>query len=154
MIIMIWCQDIDGGIGYQNKLPWHDKEELQHFKNTTLNKICVMGRKTYESIGQPLPNRQNIVLTKNKIWKANDIIVYHDLEQIIELSKINDVFIIGGKTLYEYFLPLADKLIISVMKKKYDCDLYLKINLKEFRLTKQENRAHFNIFYYTNKKRS
>ncbi len=97
---------------------------MTHFRKTTENTTVVMGRKTYESIGRLLPNRENIIFSTNKNYKVKGAKVLDDVEKILELSKNKDVFIIGGVQIYKLFIDYADELIISRLKKEYDCDLF------------------------------
>ncbi len=110
-------------IGKSGDLPWHLPEDLKFFKRTTSGHPIVMGRKTYDSIGYPLPKRRNIVLTRDAKWSADGVEVIHSPE---ELSKLNDLpdqaFIIGGSEIYSAFLTHLDELIISHVKSEYDGD--------------------------------
>jgi len=106
-------------------IPWHLPEDLKFFKRTTSGHPIVMGRKTYESIGKPLPKRQNIVLTRDKKWNAEGITVIHSPEDLSEIElQDNHVFIIGGAEIYQVFLPLLDELIITHVLEKYTGDTY------------------------------
>lgn len=98
-------------IGAQNKLPWNLPSDLEWFKNSTLNHRIIMGKSTYESIGRPLPNRANIVLSR-KTKSIKGCQVFNDLELAIN-DNINDVFIIGGQQVYRDALPLAHELYIT-----------------------------------------
>jgi dihydrofolate reductase len=107
-----------GVIGRNNELPWHLPEDLAHFKQTTLGKPVIMGRKTFDSIvarlGKPLPGRRNIVITRNREWHYTGVEVAHDLESAVALCKLEpDIFIIGGAELYQQAMPLADRLIVT-----------------------------------------
>lgn len=137
-ISLIVAIDLNNAIGYKNKLLFKNKEDMKWFKEHTLNKICVMGRNTYESIGKPLKNRINIVLTSRKNYNPHpDILVRHSLEEILdEFKNENEIMIIGGQTLYEQALPLADKLYITRVHYKHDkADSYFpvfyEVNWKE-----------------------
>lgn len=101
-------------IGRDGKLPWQLPKDLRFFKRTTSGHPIVMGRKTYESIGRPLPNRQNIVLTRDHTWHAEGVEVIHAPSLLAQL-KLQDpqVFIIGGAEIYAAFLPILDDLIVS-----------------------------------------
>jgi dihydrofolate reductase len=104
----------DRVIGRAGTLPWHMPEDLAFFKRTTTGHPVVMGRKTYESIGRPLPKRRNIVLTRDKTWSAPGVEVIHrpeDLEQLPGLE--GRVFIIGGSEIYAAFFPALDDLLVS-----------------------------------------
>ncbi|MFT4177187.1 MAG: dihydrofolate reductase [Luteolibacter sp.] len=101
-------------IGRDGTLPWHLPEDLAFFKRTTSGHPIVMGRKTYESIGKPLPKRRNIVLTRDPDWSAPGVKVIHSPEALKTLPDLTDeVFIIGGSEIYSAFLPLLDSLLIS-----------------------------------------
>lgn len=115
-ISMIAAIEINLGIGKDNMLPWHIPNDLKHFKNITNGHTVVMGRKTYESIGKPLPNRTNIVLSRtHPEWS---------LQLILDTAKQNDVFIIGGSEIYNLFMPYADKLYLTLIHKNYECDKF------------------------------
>ena len=141
MIKMIWCEDLNHGIAKNNQLPWHIKQEMLFFKNTTLNNIVIMGKNTWLSLNQkPLKNRINYVLTTNKDFKINldNVFVIHDIQDVLELKKNTDkdIYIIGGKIVYETFFKYAEQLIISKLDDDYQCDLLLNYNLNDFKLIK------------------
>jgi dihydrofolate reductase len=107
-------------VGIDNKLPWHLPEDLKYFKRITTGKAIIMGRKTYESIGRPLPNRTNIVITRNADFTAPGIEVVNSLDAAIELAQsINEingteeVMVIGGAQIYNESLPKADRLYLT-----------------------------------------
>ncbi len=149
MLKLIVCLDKNNGISKNGKLAWNVKEEMEHFRKTTLNSIVVMGRKTYESIGRLLPNRKNIILTNNKKLKIEGATIMNDYNEILKLSENNDVFIIGGKEIYNLFLNYCDELIISRLKKDYECDLKWEFNDKFFQLDKTIKNKEFSIYYYS-----
>ena len=104
----------DRVIGRAGTLPWHLPEDLAFFKRTTTGHPIVMGRKTYESIGRPLPKRRNIVLTRDSNWSAEGVEVIHRREELGQLPGIDgQVFIIGGSEIYAAFLPKLDDLLVS-----------------------------------------
>ncbi len=117
----IWAEDLDGWIGKDNQLPWHVSADLKHFRKLTANHPIIMGRKTYNSIGQPLPQRQNIVLTHQSI--ANDqVTVVHDVEtldQLIDALPDNQVYVIGGARIFSLMMPLVNKLERTVINGHY-----------------------------------
>jgi len=120
-ITIITAQDPTGLIGIDNDLPWHLPEDLKFFKDKTFGKSVVMGRKTFESLGnKPLPRRQNIVFTRDKQFHhpADNVHVVHSLEELEKLGD-RDLMIIGGRQIYEMFLPLADEMYITHVKKEY-----------------------------------
>lgn len=101
-------------IGRAGTLPWHLPEDLAFFKRTTLGHPIVMGRKTYESIGRPLPKRRNIVLTRDENWSAAGVEVVHRPEDLEKLPDLDGrVFVIGGSEIYAAFLPELDDLLVS-----------------------------------------
>ncbi|WP_052663391.1 segregation/condensation protein A [[Mycoplasma] testudinis] len=153
MVKMIWCEDKNHGIGKDNKLPWHLPEELKHFKETTSGGVVLMGYNTYLSIGKPLPNRTNVVVTrKHKDADIKGVVVYSNLKKAIKDFAKNDLFIIGGKTIFEQALKDADELIVTYLLDDYECDVKLKIKLDDFDVTKtDESNKQFKIIYYKRK---
>lgn len=147
-IKLIWCQDINKGIGKNNTLPWKIKSEMQHFRESTINQIVVMGRKTFESIGKALSNRKNIVLTKNTNYFAEEIEVFHSVQAVLKKYANNDLYIIGGKEIYKIFFALADELIISELKTSYDCDTFLNFDLSKFELLRTKDFDQFSVKYF------
>ena len=116
-IHLIWAQDKNGGIGVSGKLPWHISEDLKNFKLLTTDSIVLMGRKTWDSLPfKPLPNRRNIVFSKNK---QKNVETYHSLDNCINQLKresVEKIFVIGGRAIYELFYPKADFLHITDIK--------------------------------------
>ena len=107
MLAMIFASDEHGAIGRDGALPWRQSTDLQHFQRTTLNKTVVMGRKTWESIGRPLPNRRNVVMTRQKAPEGVETMTF---EEVLELSQNEDVMVIGGGEIYALFLEHANEL--------------------------------------------
>ncbi|GGC81234.1 dihydrofolate reductase [Enterococcus wangshanyuanii] len=125
MLAAIWAQDEQGTIGKENRLPWHLPNDLKFFKQMTEDNTIVMGRKTFEGMGsRPLPNRQTIVMTRDKNYKASGVIVVHDIDEVLayaqEFSGIT--FIAGGSKVYEEFLPYCDVLYRTVISHTFDGD--------------------------------
>ncbi len=112
----------NGVIGDQNSLIWHISEDLRHFKSVTQGHSVVMGRKTYESLGRPLPNRENIVITRQDI-EIEGCKVAHSLREAIEVSsECEELFIIGGAQIYAEALTLADKFYLTRVHHDYNGD--------------------------------
>ncbi len=118
-------------VGIDNKLPWHLPKDLQYFKTTTSGKAIIMGRKTYESIGRPLPNRTNIVITRNKYFSASGIKVVNSLEAALELASeinfingIDEIMVIGGANIYAQALAKADRLYLTLVHASIEGDAY------------------------------
>lgn len=111
-------------IGSDNKLLWHIPEDLKRFKALTLGKPIVMGRKTYDSIGKPLPGRPNIVITRNPQWKADGVTVVTSLEDALKAAETlgPETMIIGGATIYEAALPFATSVYLTRIHKVYTGD--------------------------------
>ena len=110
-------------IGHDNKMPWHLPADLKHFKQVTMGKPVIMGRKTFESIGKPLPGRQNIIITRQSGLALNGCDIVHSIEDAIALVKnIDEVMIIGGGTIYESMIDKADRLYITLIELEADGD--------------------------------
>lgn len=151
MISMIWAQDHQSGIGIDNKLAWDIKDEMNHFRAATRGKTVVMGQKTFESIGKPLVNRTNIVLTDNPNFKADGVTIFTNVNQLMNEFKDQHIFIIGGKSIYELFNQYADEMIVSKIKKDYHCNRFMHIDFSDFNLIKTEPHEEFNVEYYERK---
>lgn len=116
MIKMIAAVSKNNQIGKNGNMPWYIPEDLQYFKEITLGHTTLMGRKTYESIGHPLPDRRNIILTRDPSFTAEGIEVIHSLEEALNLySQIGELFIIGGSQIYTLFLPYASMLYLTLL---------------------------------------
>lgn len=163
-VILIVAMDEQRGIGLNNKLPWNIPEDLVHFRNKTLGHPIIMGRKTFESIGRPLPMRQNIVVTRNRQWfhpkwSLLSCVLRNSLEAAISATTDSDIFVIGGAEIFRQALPLADKLIITHVHKTYECDTFFpEIDLRDWQAVGHSERQHsiagdvdFTISTYVNK---
>ena len=129
-------------IGKENSLPWNIPEDLKRFKQMTSGHTILMGRKTFDSIGRPLPNRQNIVMTKDKNFEQEGIKVINDFDEALELIKESneDVFVIGGSKIYELFEPVANSLAITRILKDFEGDAFFPdINWELWQIEKEEN---------------
>ncbi len=118
IISIIAAVGINKQIGLDKKVPWKLKKDIENFKNLTLNHHVLMGRKTFESIGKPLVNRVNLLITRNKNVNTNGCIVFDCSYKAIDFTKSNnekELFVIGGTTIYNFFLEnnLADKMYIT-----------------------------------------
>ncbi len=101
-------------IGYRNRLPWHLPADLQHFKRLTLDKPIIMGRRTWESLPGLLPRRTHILLTGDRAYRAGGCILAHSIDDALEAAgDAPEVMVIGGQTLYEQMLPIADRLYLT-----------------------------------------
>jgi dihydrofolate reductase len=102
-------------IGLAGAMPWHLPGELRHFKETTMGKPIVMGRKTWESIRRVLPGRQNIVVTRNREYRAEGCLVVQSLSHAIERAEGDEIMVIGGGQLYRQALPVADRMVLTLV---------------------------------------
>lgn len=110
-------------IGKDNDMPWHLPADLAYFKKTTLGKPVVMGRKTFESIGRPLPGRQNIVISRDQNYQAAGVDVVSSVEQALKLAgDVEEIMVIGGGAIYAHCLPFADRLYVTQIKAAIDGD--------------------------------
>jgi dihydrofolate reductase len=129
-------------IGFQNQLLWHLPKDLKHFKELTSNHPIIMGRKTYESIGKPLPNRTNIVISKKKDWFEEGILIVGTIKEALKFAKKIDenIFIIGGGSIYDQTMDNADILEVTMVNVEKEADTYFpKIDLKIWKKTEETN---------------
>lgn len=133
-------------LGLNNKLIWNIPEDLQYFKEVTNDKTVVMGRKTYESIGRPLPNRNNIVLTKKDI-KIDGVNIVKNYEKILNMD--GEIFIIGGESIYELFLPYADKIYLTEIEDSHEADSYFPYFDKELYAKEVIRESSYNGLNYS-----
>lgn len=125
MISLIVAHDKNRVIGYENKMPWHLPGELQYFKEQTMGKPMIMGRKTFDSIGRPLPGRRNIVITRNENYQSDGIEVAKSLEEALKLAgNEEEVMIIGGEQIFKLALPIADRLYITHIEHDFNGDTF------------------------------
>ncbi|WP_144461083.1 dihydrofolate reductase [Siminovitchia fortis] len=137
MISFLWAQDENGLIGNNNELPWRLPADLKYFKKTTMGHPIVMGRKTYESIGRPLPERTNIILTRDEEYRAEGCLVFHSKEKLLEWIEENgsEVFITGGSEIFKLFLDVADRLYVTKIRAAFEGDTYFpKMDWEKWRL--------------------
>ncbi len=118
-------------IGADNQLPWHLSEDLKYFKKTTMGKMILMGRKTFESIGRPLPGRTNLVLTRDPAWQADGIKTVHSLDEACRYAEEScqgdecaELFVIGGEQIYRAVLAQAGKIYLTRIKAEVPGDAF------------------------------
>lgn len=133
----------NGVIGKNNEVPWYLPADIKFFKNTTLNHHVIMGRKTLDSIVNPLPKRTNIILTRDPFFIASNVIVAHTMDEALDIAEQNEeeeVFILGGAEIYELSLPYLDKLYITEVEVEVpDGDTFFpEVDWKEWKLISQE----------------
>lgn len=142
-------------IGKENGLPWHLPADLRYFKKTTLNHPVIMGRKSYESIGRPLPKRTNIIVTRNKAFKAENVRVAHSLPEAFLIAgelQADEVFVIGGADLYLSAMPYCDRIYLTLVHAQVEGDTYMEQpDLSDWKLISEKacRADEKNIYDYT-----
>lgn len=127
MISLLVAMGKNHVIGFENDMPWHLPEDLKYFKEKTTGHTIIMGRKTYDSIGRVLPNRRNVVLTRQKLDFPKEVEVIRDIKQIYQWNKANpdqELFVIGGGNLYNQVLPYADRMYITEIDENFEGDTF------------------------------
>jgi dihydrofolate reductase len=141
MISIIVAVSDDWGIGRDNDLLWHLPEDLKRFKKLTMGNTLIMGKKTWESLPRrPLPGRKNIVLTDNPQEIIEGSVTAYSIEDALaKCEATEEIFIIGGGSIYRQFMPLADKLYITHVHRKTPADIYFpEIDMKVWEVTEKE----------------
>ena len=160
MITIIAAIGKNNALGKDNQLLWKLPKDLKHFKSLTENHPIVMGRKTYESIGKPLPDRTNIVVSRKENWFSEEILIVSKLKEAIKFAKkIDDnIFIIGGGEIYNQTMELADKLEITLVDEDFEADTFFpKIDLKIWQKVGEEfhekdEKNNHNFYFQTYKR--
>lgn len=137
MISFLWAEDENGLIGKNNELPWRLPADLKYFKETTMGHPIIMGRKTYESIGKPLPGRTNIILTRDKNFRAKDCLIFYSKEELLDWvhNYNSEVFVTGGSEIYKLLLNDATKLYVTKIAHTFEGDTYFpKIDWNQWTL--------------------
>ncbi|WP_099158307.1 dihydrofolate reductase [Virgibacillus ndiopensis] len=142
MISLLLAMDRNQLIGSQNDLPWHLPSDLKFFKEVTTGHTIIMGRKTYESIGKPLPNRVNVVITRNQAEYPEKVKVIDNIETVLDWNRNHpseEFFIIGGGTIFDQVLPHADRMYITYIDEIFDGEIYFpKFSFEDWNLTSKE----------------
>ncbi len=126
-------------LGHHGKLPWHLPADFQRFKAMTRGHTVIMGRKTYESIGRPLPERTNIVITRDQSYMAPGCIVVHSFDEALAKAQGDEVFVIGGAQVYAEAMPRADRLYITHVQGSFEADTFFpEIPMSEWKVMQQE----------------
>lgn len=156
IISIICAMDENRGIGVDGKLPWRLPEDLKHFRQLTTGHTVIMGRKTFDSIldylGKPLPNRTNIVVTRNLSYSAAGATIATSIDKAINLAKkyeTHETFIIGGGQIFTTTINQADKLYITQVKGHYQTDTYFpEIDPKAWSETARDDHGKFSFITY------
>lgn len=142
----IVAMSLNRAIGKDNKLPWHLPEDLKWFKKLTTGQVIIMGRKTWESIGKPLPNRESIVVSRNDIPGVRTV---RNLKEIDPNADGRDYFVIGGAQLFQEALPLCSDLFVTLVKREVEGDVFLGPFEESFEPKETvEDRPEFSIIHY------
>lgn len=145
MISIIAAMGRNRELGLDNKLLWHLPVDMKFFRQTTMGKPILVGRKTYESFGgKPLPGRNNIVITKDKNYQSEGAVIVHSIDQALqEASDADEIMIIGGASFYEQTLPLADRLYLTYVDADFEADSWFpEFDIHEWKETsRQINKA-------------
>ncbi|MDN4072340.1 dihydrofolate reductase [Fictibacillus terranigra] len=137
MISFVFAMDENRLIGNRNELPWYLPADLQYFKKVTMGKPIVMGRKTFDSIGKPLPGRENIILTRNESFQAEGCTIIHSVQQALE-RKEEEVCVIGGAEVFSLFMPYVQRMYITKINESFQGDTYFpEIDESEWKLVSE-----------------
>ncbi|MFY7813733.1 MAG: dihydrofolate reductase [Chryseobacterium taeanense] len=147
-------------IGFENQLLWNLPKDLKHFKDLTSGHPVIMGRKTYESIGKPLPNRTNIVVSRKNDWFEEGVLIVGSIKEAVKFAKKidEDIFIIGGGKIYEQTMDLVDKLEVTLVKADLQADTYFpKIDEKTWKKTNEvfhekDEKNQYDFYFQTYEK--
>lgn len=156
---LIAAVDNKWGIGYKNKLLISIPDDMKFFKEITTGKVCIMGRNTLESLpgGRPLDGRINIVLTKDKSFKKNGVVVVNSVDEALDAVKeynTKDVFVIGGESVYSQFMPYIDTAYITYIDYTYQADKHIENLDKNHEwkmIVESEEQTYFDVEYYYRK---
>ncbi len=144
-ISLIVAMDRNNLIGDKNRLPWHLPADLKYFKAITMGKPIIMGRKTFESIGKPLPGRENIIITRNQDYQNDEVHIVHSLAKAIELAKTftdTEVMIIGGAQIFEQGLTIASRIYLTQIDEQFAGDTYFpRLDSSSWRTISDEKHA-------------
>jgi dihydrofolate reductase len=137
---MIWAMDEQGLIGSDNKMPWHLPAELRYFRRVTTGHPILMGRRTFESIGEkPLPKRTNVILSRNTDYAPDGCKVVHSIDEALEELRNTPFFVIGGAQVYQAFLPYAEKLYVTVIHHTFTGDEHFpEVDWSKWQLISEE----------------
>lgn len=146
MISLFVAHANDRVIGYENDMPWHVPGDLAYFKRRTMGKPIIMGRKTYESIGRPLPGRLNIVITRNRSYEVEGVRVVSSLEEAFRIAKEEtdaaEYMVIGGEQIFQQAMPLADRMYITKIDETYPGDTFFPAyDLAEWKIVEASETA-------------
>lgn len=138
-ISFIFAMDRNRAIGVNNTLPWHLPGDLKFFKSVTMGHPILMGRKTYESIGKPLPGRRNIILTQNLEFQAEGCEIVHSVQKATEAFRDQELFVIGGAEIFRLFAQAVDRMYITFIEHEFEADTFMtELDLSDWTLISSE----------------
>lgn len=142
IVSLVVAMSDNNAIGKNNQLIWHLPADLKHFKKVTSGHTIIMGRKTYDSIGKPLPNRKNVVITRNPALEIAGVTITSGLEEALSLDQEEDeVFVIGGAEIFKQALPLASRIYLTRVHATYEADTFFP-EIDPERWIETEKEAH------------
>jgi dihydrofolate reductase len=142
-------------IGKDNQLPWHLPNDLKYFKNLTWGMPILMGRKTFDSIGKPLPGRKSIVITRNSDWQHEGVDVVHSIEDAIQKAEsygVKEIFVIGGAEIFETSLPTANRIYLTRIHQEFEGNVFFpQLSEEDWQLTSSRycEADEKNIYHHT-----
>lgn len=140
MITFVYAQEENGGIGYENALPWSLPNDLKFFKETTMGHTMLMGRRTFEAMNKRLlPGRKTAIMTSQKDYgqDISELIVVHSVEEVLELAKDTNLMVIGGTKVFLTLIPYADCIVRTVIDESFPSDVFMpEIDESQWQLTK------------------
>jgi dihydrofolate reductase len=149
-VVMVAAVADNGVIGLGGDIPWSVPEDLKHFRATTVGNVVLMGRRTFESIGHPLAYRTNVVVTRNRGWSADGVLVGHSVEEGIELGQRaeGDIMVIGGGHIYRDLMPFADAQILTEVHRSPEGDThYPEFDRREWTEVRREQHDGFDFVW-------
>lgn len=153
-VAMMLAMDKNKLIGKDNGMPWHIPGEQAYFKEVTMGKPMIMGRKTFESIGRPLPGRANIVVTRNTQWTADGVVVVGSLNEAIDVAAqlagddVDEVMIIGGANLCREAMPITERVYLTYIDHAYEGDTYFdSFNFSDWQERSRQDNLHDELAY-------
>ncbi len=140
-ISIIVAMATNRAIGLENQMPWHLSADLKHFKKITMGSPIIMGRKTFESIGKPLPGRSNIIISRNPSYQQNGCHVFGTIDAALAYcAREDEVFVIGGATLYELMISRADALYLTQINQSFEADTFFpELNKEKWREVERQD---------------
>lgn len=138
-ISFIFAMDRNRAIGLNNTLPWHLPGDLKFFKSVTMGHPILMGRKTYDSIGKPLPGRRNVILTQNPEFRAEGCEIVHSVQEAVEAFRDQELFVIGGAEIFRLFAEEVDRMYITFIEHEFEADTFIsELDLSDWTLVSSE----------------